>query len=141
MPSDAFLKLANTGHRALLKLSGGRIGWEAKGMPLLELTTIGRRSGQPRKVMVAAPIHEDDRYVLVGSRGGDDIDPAWVHNLRAQPAVEVMVKGARRPMRARVADGRERVELWARIAEDQPHFAAYQAKTTRELPLVVLEPI
>ena len=67
----------NTLHRGLLKLSGGRLGWRAAGMPVLELTTIGRRSGLPRTVMLTSPIQEGDAIVIVASRGGDDQHPAW----------------------------------------------------------------
>ena len=142
MPSDLALKLMNATHRAILKVSGGRMGWTGYGMPVLELTTIGRKSGQPRSVMLTAPIHDGDTYVIVASRGGDDTHPAWFLNLRDNPEVEVSTKGkAKQKMRARVADAEERAELWPRVTKDFKNYAGYQKKTEREIPLVVLEPV
>ena len=76
-------------HRVVLKVSGGRVGWKAGSMPVLELTTIGRKSGQPRSVMLTSPVQEGDTVVIVASRGGDDTHPAWFLNLQANPEVEV----------------------------------------------------
>ena len=84
MPSDLTLKVMNTMHRGVLKLSGGRLGWEAGNMPVVELTTTGRRSGEPRTVMLTSPIQEGDTIVVVASRGGDDQNPAWFLNLGAR---------------------------------------------------------
>ncbi|WP_439378979.1 nitroreductase/quinone reductase family protein [Amycolatopsis lexingtonensis] len=141
MPSDRVLKTMNAVHRGLIKLSGGRVGWQAA-MPVLELTTVGRKSGQPRTVLLTSPHQEgDDVFVVVASRGGDDKHPAWFLNLRDQPDVEVSFKGApKRPMRARVANAEERAKLWPKIAGDFKNYAQYQTKTEREIPLVFLEP-
>ena len=70
MPSDGFLKAMNGVHKGLLRLSGGRLGWTAADMPVLELTTTGRRSGQPRPVMLMSPHRDRDRTAIVPSRGG-----------------------------------------------------------------------
>jgi deazaflavin-dependent oxidoreductase (nitroreductase family) len=108
---------------------------------VLELTTTGRKSGQPRSVMLTSPHQEGDAFVVVASRGGDDTHPAWFLNLRDNPDVEVSVKGAaRQPMRARIADGDERGRLWPKITADYKNYANYQTKTEREIPLVFLEP-
>ena len=140
MPSDFALKTMNAVHRGLIKLSGGRVGWNVA-MPVLELTTIGRKSGQPRSVMLTSPHQEGDTLVVVASRGGDDTHPAWFLNLRDNPDVEVSLKGApKRPMHARVADADERAKLWPKIAGDFKNYAQYQTKTEREIPLVFLEP-
>ena len=72
MPSDFALKAMNAGHRIILKLSFGKLGWSAGSMPVLELTTVGRKSGQPRSVMLTSPIQQGDDVVVVASRGGDD---------------------------------------------------------------------
>jgi deazaflavin-dependent oxidoreductase (nitroreductase family) len=142
MPSDFVLKTMNTVHRASLKLTGGRFGWDAGGMPVLELTTTGRKSGQPRSVMLTSPLQEGDAIVVVASRGGDDHHPAWFLNLRDHPDVEVAFKGApKRAMRARIADPDERARLWPQITEHHKNYAGYQRKTTREIPLVLLEPV
>ena len=132
----------NTVHRTILKLSGGRFGWEASNMPVLELTTTGRKSGQPRAVMLTSPLQEGSTVVIVASRGGDDQNPAWFLNLRDDPHVEVSLKGApKQPMTARVATPEERARMWPKIVADHKNYAGYQARTEREIPLVLLEPI
>lgn len=142
MPSDATLKTMNTIHRGLLKLSGGRFGWRAAGMPVLELTTTGRKSGQPRSVMLTSPVQEGSTIVIVASRGGDDHHPAWFLNLRDNPDVEVAYdRGPKRRMRARVADADERARLWPKVVADFKNYGDYQKKTSREIPLVLLEPV
>src|SRR5258708_3578368 len=141
MPSDLTLKAMNGLHRALLKATFGRVGWTAGPMPVLELTTTGRKSGRPRSVMLTSPVQEGDTYVVVASRGGDDQHPAWFLNLRDNPDVEVAIKGApKQPMRARVASAAERARLWPLVTAEHKNYAAYQTKTTREIPLVLLEP-
>ena len=111
-------------------------------MPVLELTTIGRRSGLPRTVMLTSPIQEGDAIVIVASRGGDDQHPAWFLNLREHPAVEVAYAGQpRRPMQARVATVSERTALWPRVIASHEGYAGYQTRTDREIPLVLLEPV
>ena len=141
MPSDTALKAMNSIHRVILKVSFGHLGWSASNMPVLELTTTGRKSGQKRVVMLTSPLQEGDTYVVVASRGGDDTHPAWFLNLRDDPEVEVAVQGGPlRPMRARVANAEERAELWPRVTADHKNYAGYQTKTDREIPLVLLEP-
>ena len=142
MPSDLALKTMNALHRGVLKLSGGRLGWEAQKMPVVELTTKGRKSGQPRSVMLTSPWQEGNTLVVVASRGGDDEHPAWFLNLRDDPAVEVAVKGGpKQPMRAHIADTAERERLWPLVTADHKNYAEYQTKTKREIPLVLLEPV
>ncbi|MDP9118176.1 MAG: nitroreductase family deazaflavin-dependent oxidoreductase [Actinomycetota bacterium] len=141
MPSDFALKTMNTVHRALMKVTAGRAGWSFSGMPALELTTIGRKTGQPRSVMLTAPVVEGSTLVIVASRGGDDISPAWFHNLQANPAVTVTLQGKPpQTMTARVADTAERARLWPLITKDHQNYAGYQKKTAREIPVVLLEP-
>ena len=72
MPSNATLKAMNIAHRIILRVTGGRKGWEAGNMPVLELTTTGRKTGKPRSVMLTSPIQEGESIVIVASRGGDD---------------------------------------------------------------------
>ena len=139
MPSDFALKAMNAVHRTMLKLSGGRVGWEAGKMPVLELTTTGRKSGEPRTVMLTSPYQEGDTIVIVASRGGDDQHPAWFVNLRAKPEVDVSFKGGpKQRMIAQVASPQERARLWPLVTANQPRYAEYQTKTTREIPLVLL---
>ena len=141
MPSDGFLKAMNGVHKGLLRLSGGRLGWTAADMPVLELTTIGRRSGQPRSVMLTSPHSDGDRIVIVASKGGEDTHPAWLLNLRENPQVTVSMKGAPGvAMIARVASPEERERLWLVVTDKQARYAGYQERTDRKIPLVLLEP-
>jgi deazaflavin-dependent oxidoreductase (nitroreductase family) len=141
MPSDAALKTMNFLHRVILKASFGKVGWSAMGMDALELTTIGRKSGEPRAVMLTSPLQEGDTIVIVASRGGDDHHPAWYLNLQANPDVEVSLKGGpAKPMKAHVADAEERARLWPKLTADHKNYADYQTKTDREIPVVLLTP-
>ena len=142
MPSDGFLKAMNGVHRGLLRLSGGRLGWTAADMPVLELTTTGRRSGRPRSVMLTSPHREGERIVIVASKGGEDSHPAWFLNLRENPQVTVSMKDAPDvPMTARVASLEQRDWLWSIVSDKQTRYVEYQEKTDREIPLVLLEPL
>jgi len=140
MPSDLFLKGMNTVHRAAQKISGGRLGWEVGNMPVVELTTTGRKSGRPHTVLLTSPVRDGDAIVVVASRGGADHHPAWFLNLRDTPNVEVAVgREPKRPMRARVADPDERARLWPQVVAAYKGYGGYQEKTDREIPLVLLE--
>ena len=128
-------------HRCLLKVSGGRLGWTAANMPVLELTTIGRKSGKPRSVMLTSPHQEDGAIVIVASKGGADQHPNWFLNLRDNPEVVVTMQDSQnRRMNARVATREERERLWPTITVEYTNYADYQAKTDREIPLIMLEP-
>jgi deazaflavin-dependent oxidoreductase (nitroreductase family) len=141
MPHNLVLKTMNTTHRVLLTLTGNRFGASFFGMPSLELTTTGRKSGRPRSVMLTSPLRDGAAYVVVASRGGDDFHPAWFLNLRDNPDVEVrLVGGPKQKMRARVATAEERARMWPQIARKYRNYAGYQKKTDREIPLVLLEP-
>jgi deazaflavin-dependent oxidoreductase (nitroreductase family) len=142
MPSDFVLKTMNRLHRGVLKLSGGRLGWSASQMPVVELTTTGRKTGQPRTVMLTSPVQDGSTVVVVASRGGDDQHPAWFLNLRDNPDVEVAMNGKpKQRMRARVATADERARLWPLVTADHKNYAGYQTKTKREIPLVLLDPV
>jgi deazaflavin-dependent oxidoreductase (nitroreductase family) len=110
-------------------------------MPVVQLTTTGRKSGEPRTVLLTSPLQEDGTIVVVASRGGDEKNPAWLHNLQANPQVRVAFKGqSEQPMTARVADETERARLWPKVIEVGKQYAGYQDKTERQIPLVLLEP-
>lgn len=129
-------------HRFLIKVSGGRLGWLAMDMPVLELTTTGRKSGQPHSVMLTSPLQEGAGLVVVASRGGADYPPEWFLNVRDNPDVEVSLQGRpKHQMRGRVATPAERERLWPLIIADHKNYAGYQTKTAREIPLVLLEPV
>lgn len=132
----------NTVHRALLRVSGGRVGHRAIGMPVLELVTVGRRSGASRAVMLTSPMRDGEAHVVVASRGGDDRHPAWFLNLRDEPRVQVSFQGGpREPMLAAVATPEERARLWPEITAGFRNYASYQRRTEREIPLVLLRPL
>lgn len=141
MPSDFSMRAMNGIHRFAMAVTGGRFGWNLRGMPVLELTTIGRKSGEPRSTMLTAPLVLGDSYVVVASRGGDDVHPAWFLNLRDNPAVETVIEGRPKQSRvARIPNDAERAELWQRIVAKHDNYAQYQTKTERQIPLVVLDP-
>jgi deazaflavin-dependent oxidoreductase (nitroreductase family) len=134
------LKAVNAIHQPVFRLSKGKIAGRGAGMPMVALTTTGRKSGRRRTVMLSSPLVEGDAVVLVASRGGDDRHPDWFHNLVADPAVEIEMEGRTRPMTARVAVGSEREDLWTRLSTAHDNYAGYQRKTDREIPVVVLDP-
>lgn len=140
--SQAVMNTMNRVHRALIWITRGRVGWHLSGMPMLELTTIGRKSGEPRSTMLSSPMQPDTSYIVVASRGGDDKHPAWYLNLVANPAVEVVYQGGEKQHRvARVATAAERAELWPKITADHKNYGEYQVKTDREIPLIFLDPV
>jgi deazaflavin-dependent oxidoreductase (nitroreductase family) len=141
MLSDSVLKALNAVHHALVKVSGGRLGWTASKMMVVDLTTTGRKTGQPRSVMLTSPVQEDERLVVVASRAGSDHHPAWYLNLRDNPEVQVSMKGQSNvQMLARTASPEERARLWPEVTAVYQDYAEYQTQTEREIPLVILEP-
>jgi deazaflavin-dependent oxidoreductase (nitroreductase family) len=139
-PKDAFYKVGTGIHRAIFNIAKGRIFGRAFGMPLIELVTIGRRSGKARATMLSVPIIDGERLVLVASFGGDDRHPAWYLNLRSNLEVRVTIAGSTRTMIARIATEEERAELWPQIIPVFEGYARYQKRTERPIPVVILEP-
>ena len=137
---DALARGVNVLHKAVIKGTGGRIGGTGFGMPVVILTTTGRKSGKQRETMLTSPVHDDDRVVLVASYGGDDRHPAWFLNVRDNPDVELEMRGKKRPMRAHVASAEEKATLWPQVTAAYKGYAQYQTKTERDIPLVILEP-
>ena len=141
MPSDFAMKTMNAVHRVILKLTGGRRGWSVQNMPVLELTTMGRKSGLPRTVLLTSPYQKGPVFVLVASRGGDDNHPAWFLNLsdrEANPEVFVRVQGGTYWSVPEILDGEDYDATWAAMIVDRPHYADYQVNTERRIPLVRL---
>lgn len=138
--ADISLKTMSQLHRAIVHLTGGQVLGSAFGMPVAELHTVGRKSGQLRSTMLTAPVTEGDRVVLVASKGGDDRDPDWYRNLIAHPDIELTMAGRRRPMRARRASAQEKAELWPRVVAAYTGYGSYQRRTERDIPLVICEP-
>ena len=123
--------------RRYLKTDGAE-GHDWQGTTVLILTTTGRRSGEERSTPLIYGSHGDD-YVVVASKGGAEGDPAWYLNLSDQPEVTVQVRGDRFKAHARTASPDEKPALWKMMTERWPAYDEYQHKTTREIPVVVLE--
>jgi deazaflavin-dependent oxidoreductase (nitroreductase family) len=108
------------------------------GTTILLLTTLGRKSGDERvNALIFRPWGDD--YLVVASKGGTDAPPAWFLNLEANPSVTVQIKGDRFAATARVATAEEKPAMWTEMVEAWPDYADYQTRTTREIPVVVLE--
>ncbi len=123
----------------LYRLSGGRIGGKIGQAPVLLLTTTGRKSGQPRTAPVVY-LADGDNVVLINTNAGNAKIPAWSLNLEANPEAEVELGRKRRPVRARVAVGEERADLWRKHVEQYAGFDEYKQKLEREPSVFVLEP-
>jgi deazaflavin-dependent oxidoreductase (nitroreductase family) len=118
--------------------SDGAEGHDWQGTTVLILTTTGRHSRQPRSTPLIYQRSGED-YLVVASKGGADEPPAWYLNLQAKPEVEVQVRGDRFAAHARTADASEKPALWRTMVAAWPPYDEYQEKTSREIPVVVLE--
>ena len=141
-PTIFQLKAMNFIHRMVIRLSFGHAGWSAAKMPVIKLTTTGRKSGLPRSVMLTSPYKENDSLIIVASKGGSDTPPDWLLNLKKEPNVEVSIQGApNMAMSAEIADENERNRLWPVITKDYSNYGDYQTKTSRVIPLIFLRPV
>lgn len=127
-------------HRALYKATSGVVGGRFEGRPMLLMTTIGRKTGKRRQVLIQYYPRGDD-MVVVASNGGRDNHPAWLHNIRASPDVDVRVGRRSVRTRARVVDGAERDALWAELSSWYPGYPYYQTLTARRIEIVLLSPV
>lgn len=126
-------------HVRVYRETKGERGYEWNGTRILLLTTTGRKSGERRTNPLIFVPHGDG-WAIIASKGGAPEDPAWYLNLEADPRVEVQVKADVYEARARTAPSPEREQIWAEAVKVWPDYDAYQAKTPREIPVVVLEP-
>ena len=124
-------------HVRVYRETGGERGYHWRGTAILLLTTTGRRSGEPRTTPLIHRV-DDGRWIVVASKGGTPEHPAWFANLEADPEATIQVKDEEIPVRASVAEGEERTRLWAAMAEVWPDYDAYQERTDRRIPIVVL---
>jgi len=122
----------------LYRRSGGRIGGKMFGAPLLLLTTTGRKSGRSWTVPLMYQI-DGDRWVIIASNGGSAKHPAWWLNLRSQPDASAQIGRETYPVTAAETTGEERERLWRRMADMYKGYDGYAQKTTREIPVVVLQ--
>lgn len=121
------------------RLTRGRLMNKVGRAPVLLLTTTGRRSGQPRTAPVVY-LEDGGRIAVISSNGGNHNAPGWSYNLRAQPDAEIEIGGEKRQVRAHVAEGEERAQLWRRMNELYAGFDDYEANVSRDIALFVLEP-
>ena len=125
-------------HVRIYRLTGGRFVGRVGKAPILLLTTIGRRSGEPRTSPLLY-LRDGDRLAIVASFGGNRKHPVWYLNLAANPAVQVQVGRERFAATARTATPDERKRLWPQLVAIYSGYTGYQEKTTREIPIVLLE--
>lgn len=121
------------------RANGGKVGGPFEGAPLLLLHSTGAKSGQAR-VSPTMYLADGDNLVVFASKGGAPTSPDWYHNLVANPRASVEVADRTVNVVAHVAEGETRDRLWTRQKELYPQFADYEAKTTRQIPVVILEP-
>jgi F420H(2)-dependent quinone reductase len=151
VPSDqAYSRLSTSIPAGLLRALGklnvpvyrmtrGRLLGKVGRAPVLLLTSTGRRTGQRRTAPVLY-LRDGDRLVVIGSNAGNTHAPAWSHNLKANPDAEIEIRGAQAKVRARVAEGDERAELWAKMNAQYEGFDSYEQRTSRDIAVFVLEP-
>ena len=127
-------------HRFVYEKSGGLIGHRIPGLPrMLLLDHVGAKSGTKRTTPLVY-IPDGDAYVVIASKGGHPRNPAWFHNLRANPDTEIRAGTKRVPVRARVATAAEHKRLWPRAVKAYRGYRGYQERTDRKIPVVILEP-
>jgi F420H(2)-dependent quinone reductase len=139
MPGSTMMRMIAGTHEFWYRLSGGLIGGRVGGLPILLLTTTGRKSGQKR-TMPLVYLTDGDNMVVIASNGGADQHPAWWLNLRTTPQAEVQVGPDARKVVAEQATGEERERLWRQVVEMYHGYDEYRRMTEREIPVVVLQP-
>jgi F420H(2)-dependent quinone reductase len=126
-------------HRLLYRVSGGRLGGRLWDLPVVLLTTTGRKSGKKRTVPLCS-LRDGDDVVVIASYGGLDQPPAWWLNLEARPEATLLHGRTRRTVTARNAAPEERTRLWAEVTARAPGYLEYERRTDREIPVVILSP-
>ncbi len=124
---------------AEFRANNGKVGGPFANTSLLLLNTIGAKSGQPRTLPLAYTM-DGDRFIIIASKAGAPTNPDWYYNLLANPIVTIEIGHERFQARAVVAEGQERERLYAQMAERLPQFAEYQRNTSRQIPVVILQP-
>lgn len=139
-PSEMDFTISGESHVKAYRETGGETGYIWNNATILLLTTIGHKSGEPKTVPLIF-VEDAGRYVIIASLGGAPKHPAWYVNLAANPRVTLQVKDKVFEAEASTATSTERERLWAKAVEAWPQYTDYQAKTTREIPVVVLTPV
>ncbi|MBV8182591.1 MAG: nitroreductase family deazaflavin-dependent oxidoreductase [Mycobacterium sp.] len=140
LPDTETIKAFNKTIADEFRANDGKVGGEFEGADLLLLTTTGAKSGEPR-VSPLAYFRVDDKLLILGSFAGADVNPGWVHNLRADPSARIEIGNESSDVTARELPPAERDELFPKITAVAPGFAEYQAKTTRIIPVFELQPV
>jgi deazaflavin-dependent oxidoreductase (nitroreductase family) len=136
-PTDTSLLGAE--HVRVYRETNGEQGYIWNGVPILLLTAKGRVSGQPRTIPIIFS-RDGDNYVIIASKGGSPTHPDWYLNVLAEPQVQIQVKADIFTATARTAESPERERLWAVATRTWPKYDLYQSRTTRRIPVVVIEP-
>ncbi len=139
-PAEMDFTISGASHVKAYQETGGEQGYIWNTATILLLTTIGHKSGEPKTAPLIF-IADGDSYVIIASLGGAPNHPAWYVNLAADPRVTLQVKDKVFAADARTAESPERERLWAKALAAWPQYDDYQAKTTREIPVVVLTPV
>jgi len=136
---SAVVKAMSVANTWVFRATGGKLGAKfMRGAPVLLLTTVGRKTGEPR-VAPLIYLRDGERLVIVASKGGMSHHPLWFNNLEANPGVEVELPGTGKvPMVAQRASAEEKALLWPRLLEVYPDYDDYQARTERDIPVVML---
>src|SRR5579864_1434711 len=124
----------------LYRLTGGAIGGRVQSLPVLLLTTTGRKSGKPRTVPLGY-LRDGSTYVITASYGGLPRNPAWFFNLQGHSEATIQAKNVQVQVRAELANPEKKRDLVARLLEVAPGYANYQKRTSRDIPMVILHPI
>jgi deazaflavin-dependent oxidoreductase (nitroreductase family) len=137
---NVVVKLMSNLNTAVYRLSGGRIGGRfLRGAPVFLVTTIGRKSGQPRTAPLLY-LKEGNDYIIVASKGGMSQHPLWYRNIEANPEVEIEIGRDKFKARARRANEEEKKALWPKLVAMYRDYDDYQARTKRDIPVVILSP-
>lgn len=139
LPPKRIIRLFTRLNVLVYRLSGGRLMNRMEGAPICLVTMTGHKSGKRKTVCLMYTPYED-KVLLVASLGGAPQNPAWYYNLKAHPEIEIQIGTRRRPMVARQASAEERRSLWPVAVANYGSFAAYQKRTSREIPLFVCTP-
>jgi deazaflavin-dependent oxidoreductase (nitroreductase family) len=136
----ALVKTFTAAHVFLYRTSGGRIGGKVRGLNVLLLTTVGRKT-TVRRTIPLGYIRDGANYVIAASNGGQDRNPGWYFNLQQNVLTEIQIAGTFMSANAETATADERSRLWTLVTTAAPAYAHYENSTTREIPVVVLTPI
>jgi len=133
------IRAMSSTHGRVYRASEGRLLGRLAGMPVLLLTTTGRRSGRPRTAALTY-FRDGADLVVIGSFGGSDRPPAWWLNLERDPRASVLIGGTTSKVTARAATAEEHDRLWPLVTAAYPGYARYQERTARRIPIVMLTP-